>query len=186
MRPLGLRDLALTAGMFLILGALAWNFEQRAAHEIVSTVRVIDGDTIDSRDGRIRLVGIDAPELDQTCDNGVAIYDCGREARERLRQLVGGQEITCATRRKDRYGRFLATCHAGDVNLAARMVETGWAVASGDYDIAEMRARTARRGIWAGDFERPREWRSTRGMASEDGGLFDPVLDRLRLWVDRW
>jgi endonuclease YncB( thermonuclease family) len=184
-RPLGLRDMALTAGMFLILGALAWNFEQRAAHQIASTVRVIDGDTLDMRDGRIRLVGIDAPELDQTCDNGIAIYDCGREARERLRQLVGGDHITCATRRKDRYGRFLATCHAGEVNLAARMVETGWAVAAGDYDLAEMRARTARRGIWAGNFERPSDWRATRGMASEDGGLLDPILDRLRLWADR-
>lgn len=186
MRPLGMRDLALTAGMFLILGALALNFEQRAVHEIISTVRVIDGDTLDTRDGRVRLVGIDAPEIGQTCRTGTAAYDCGREARQRLRQLVDGREITCETRRKDRYGRYLATCRAGDVNLGARMVETGWAVASGDFDLAEMRARTAGRGIWAGDFERPRDWRATRGMASDDGGLFDPVLDRLRLWIDRW
>lgn len=186
MRPLGLRDLALTAGMFLILGALAWNFEQRAMHEIVSSARVIDGDTLDLGEGRVRLVGIDAPEIDQTCHDGIAFYGCGREARERLRQLISGREVTCATRRKDRYGRFLATCHAGGVDIAARMVEGGWAVASGDYDLAELRARTARRGIWAGDFERPREWRATRGLTSEDGGLFDPVVDRLRLWLDGW
>lgn len=184
LRPLGLRDFALTAGMFLILGALAVHFEGRAAHEIVSTVRIIDGDTIETRDGRIRLLGMDAPEIDQTCDNGFAIYACGREASERLRQLVGEREVSCRTKRKDRYGRFLASCRVGDIDLAARMVETGWAVASGDYDIAEMRARTARRGIWAGEFERPGDWRATRGMMSEDGGLFDPILDRLRLWSD--
>ena len=43
------------------------------------------------------------------------------------------------------------------------MVSQGWAVAyyqySYEYSRAEQRAKSARRGIWAGEFEKPWEWR---------------------------
>jgi endonuclease YncB( thermonuclease family) len=39
------------------------------------------------------------------------------------------------------------------------MVEEGFAVAFGAYQIEEAAARSARRGIWASEFERPQEWR---------------------------
>lgn len=185
LRPLGLRDLALTAGMFLVLGALVLHFENRAAHEIGGNARVADGDSLEISGQRIRLLGIDAPELDQTCRKASSSYSCGREAQAALRGFISGNAVACTTKRKDRYNRFLSTCMAGNRNLNLAMVEAGWAVASGDYDLAETRARAAGRGIWAGEFDLPRDWRARQGMAGDDGGLFDAVLDRFRLLLDR-
>ncbi len=49
------------------------------------------------------------------------------------------------------------------VDIGEWMVSQGWAVAyylySYEYSRTEQRARSARRGIWAGDFEKPWEWR---------------------------
>jgi hypothetical protein len=45
------------------------------------------------------------------------------------------------------------------------MVRNGWATAykgrgfSNQYVVAENEARAARRGLWAGSFETPRQWR---------------------------
>ena len=46
----------------------------------VTVTRVIDGDTLDTAQGRIRLFGIDAPERGERCF---------REATERLSELAG-------------------------------------------------------------------------------------------------
>ncbi|MHB2265180.1 thermonuclease family protein [Aliihoeflea sp. PC F10.4] len=180
-----LHDYALTITLFIVLGALAVHFENRSAHEIDGIMRVVDGDTLAMGATRIRLRGMDAPELGQQCTRGGAPYDCGQYARRALVAAIGGEAVTCTARRKDRYGRFVATCYRDNFDLNRMMVEEGWAVASGDYDLAERHARSAGRGIWAGDFESPRDWRARRGMLSEDGGFFDAFVDRLRLLFDR-
>lgn len=180
-----LRDYALTAALFIVLGALAVHFENRAAHEISGAVRVVDGDTLAIGSSRIRLQGLDAPEMGQQCRQSGRSYDCGRQARDALVEAIDGGTIACKARRKDRYGRLVAICYLGDVDLGRRIVEEGWAVASGDYDLAERLARTAGRGIWAGEFERPGDWRAQRGLATDDGGMFDALFDRLRLFFDR-
>lgn len=179
------RDYALTIALFVMLGALVVHFENRAAHEIAGAVRVIDGDTLAIGSDRIRFAGMDAPELGQQCTRGGASYDCGQSARMALISAIDGRQVTCKARRKDRYGRLVATCYRGDVDLNRLMVEEGWALASGDYELAERRARAENRGIWAGAFERPGEWRGQRGMIYEDGGVFDAFFDRLRLLFDR-
>lgn len=184
MRPFGLRDFALTGGLFLLLCALVVHFENRATYEIAGAARVIDGDSLEIGGLRIRLAGIDAPELGQTCNEGTASYACGEQARTALDRLVAGQAVACVTRRKDRYDRFMSTCAAGDRDLNRAMVEAGWAVASGDYHLAEARARRDRRGLWSGTFEDPREWRMRQGMAG-DGGIFDMLFDRVRLLLHR-
>ena len=65
----------------------------------------------------------------------------------------------------DRYGRIVAVCYLGHQDLNQWMVKEGWALAfrsySLDYVTAEDEARTAKRGIWRGDFEPPWEWRAT-------------------------
>jgi endonuclease YncB( thermonuclease family) len=62
----------------------------------------------------------------------------------------------------------LATCRAGDADIATAMVASGWALAfagpAGDrLRGAERRARDARAGLWAGGFERPEDWRRRAG-----------------------
>jgi endonuclease YncB( thermonuclease family) len=133
---------------------------------LVGMARVVDGDGLRIGGHALRLIGIDAPEFDQTCTRASTSYPCGREATDRLAALVAGRRVACALHRRDQYGRLLATCRAGSVDVGERMVTTGWAVSyDGPYDAAEAAARSTRAGIWAGEFERPRSFRRDRGDA---------------------
>jgi endonuclease YncB( thermonuclease family) len=141
--------------------------EVREPHEphgqIAGRVRVIDGDTIDIAGARIRLLGIDAPETDQSCtDAANRTWRCGRVAARVLIDHLGGRPLKCESSGLDRYRRVLAVCvlpDGSDVN--AWMVQQGWALAyySDAYRPQEDEAHAAKRGIWAGTFMPPWEWR---------------------------
>lgn len=123
----------------------------------------IDGDSLRVGNQEIRLSGIDAPELFQICrDQHGREWACGREAHVRLLALLSGGMVDCASSAKDRYGRTLATCSAGPVaDIGEAMVRAGLAVnfMNGRYQAAEAEARTEKRGIWRGSFERPQDYR---------------------------
>lgn len=129
--------------------------------------RVTDGDSLVVNGVRIRLYGIDAPELAQTCLYAGAGYPCGRQAEVALRRLVAGHEIICQSQGNDRYGRVLARCTAATTELNRAMVEAGWAVAYGDYTMQERAARQAGRGLWQGEFEQPQDWRHNQADRPE-------------------
>jgi endonuclease YncB( thermonuclease family) len=137
-------------------------------------LHVADGDSLTLDGIRVRLLGIDAPELDQTCRLAGMTHPCGREAREHLIGLVAGRSVTCSWSREDRYGRRLGRCSAGETDLAAEMVRSGWAVAYGGYEREETEARAHRRGLWSGDFVWPQDFRRDRHDHREPG------------WFDRW
>lgn len=131
---------------------------------IVGIATVIDGDTLVIDDTRIRLQGIDAPELHQNCTGADGHeWPCGFTSRKRLRQIIHGREVSCDPVDTDKYGRTVAVCHAGDTDLNARMVETGWAMAyrtySQSYIPFEEKARKERAGMWDSSFIPPWEWR---------------------------
>jgi endonuclease YncB( thermonuclease family) len=125
---------------------------------------VLDGDTLVVAGKRVRLFGIDAPELDQLCVRDGRTWPCGREAKDALQAIVQQdrvdyhvQEIT------DRYGRVISHCKVGGEDIAAAMVSRGMATAyrrySDQYVGEEKAARREHHGLWAGRFERPEEWR---------------------------
>jgi endonuclease YncB( thermonuclease family) len=128
-------------------------------------VYVVDGDTIDVAGDRVRLFGIDAPERYQDCRDGRGRdYFCGRVAARALAGLIGGGRVTCTPVDRDRYDRDVALCSAGGRDLSEAMVAAGQAIelaqySHGRYAAAEREARTEQRGIWAGSFELPAEWR---------------------------
>ncbi len=126
---------------------------------ISGLTRVVDGDTLAMAGRRIRLTGLDAPELAQTCERGGARWRCGEEARDALRRLVLGAPVTCSVSGRDRYGRDLATCAVAGLDLGAALVRRGMAVASGAYRSEEREARAAGAGVWSGSFEQPADWR---------------------------
>jgi endonuclease YncB( thermonuclease family) len=129
----------------------------------------IDGDSLRLGDREIRLVGIDAPELFQTCRNEHGgEWACGREARSQLSEFLYRDMVNCVSKAKDRYGRTLATCSAGPVaDIGEAMVRAGYAVnfMSGGYQAAEAAARSEKRGIWRGAFEQPQEWRRRKARS---------------------
>jgi endonuclease YncB( thermonuclease family) len=149
-----------------------------------SRYRVPDGDSLERGGLRLRLYGIDAPELKQTCKDGQGNdYPCGEQARTALRELVSGKDVVCKGRGEDKFGRVLAVCEAGDVEINTEMVRLGWAVAysahSVRYVLAERDARNNQRGIWWGEFEQPREFRDRQRAVTKGSliGLDEPDDD---------
>jgi endonuclease YncB( thermonuclease family) len=143
-----------------VAAALWRTLPEAPAGELSGPADVRDGDSINIRSARIRLEGIDAPELGQSCGRPDAAWDCGRAAATHLARLFAGRRVTCAWRRRDRHGRYLARCTAGSDDLNALMVRNGMAVGfGGNYAREENAARAAGHGLWAGPFLRPDVWR---------------------------
>lgn len=166
LRVLG--DMLLAVVVLGLLALVVARLDEGAAIRIEGGASVVDGDTLVIAGERVRLRGLDAPELDQTCRRDGSDYPCGREARKALAELIGARPVECVGRRRDRYGRLLADCRAERTELARAQVVAGWAVAYGDYDKEEAMARDRGQGLWAGEFDRPKDWREMRGGAAED------------------
>lgn len=120
---------------------------------------VADGDSVAIGGVRLRLLGIDAPELAQVCRGAAGEHPCGWEAKAHLEALVAGRPLDCVWDRLDKYGRGLARCRAGSTDLGAAMVRDGWAVAYGAHEAEEAEARRAGRALWSGSFEWPEDFR---------------------------
>lgn len=127
---------------------------------------VLDGDTIRIGATTYRLHGIDAPEKAQTCLRDGVEWLCGQESALYLRSLVQGQQVACEQRDRDRYGRVVAVCRAGEIELNREMVRAGLAWAyrkySLDYVAEEGGARIRAAGIWAAESVPAWEWRRGR------------------------
>ena len=150
--------LALTFTLILLLPI------STAHADITGKPRVIDGDTIYIGDTKIRLHGIDAPEMKQTCRTSKGKEQmCGVLAKQALERLVKGQDVTCKGDTRDRYKRLIAVCYVGQLNINEQMVADGWALAyrrySTDYVRAETLAKSRREGMWRTEFVPPWKWR---------------------------
>lgn len=126
--------------------------------------RLVDGDSFFVGGREVRLKGIDAPEGRQTCTRDGRDWPCGEESRRTLARLIGGRNVACNSIETDQHGRLLGTCSAGTTELNREMVREGFAVAYGGFEAEEREARAARRGLWAGQFQKPRDWRRDHGI----------------------
>lgn len=184
---------ARSVGALLLLAGMAWlvwvwnDVTDPSATPYAPTAqarpRAVDGDSfvVGARQGgnsaptveridpneRVRLDGIDAPELAQLCqraDGGD--WACGAHAHAALADLLATPGLTCTLGARDAYGRRIARCQLpGTGDLGALLVRRGFAVATGRaddprYGFEEEQARVARAGIWQGRFQRPADWRS--------------------------
>lgn len=154
----------------LFFGAFLLAADPTVAQSIVEgPARVVDGDTLRVAHHRIRLLGIDAPERAQTCiieHASSTRWPCGQDATQQLQALVEGEIVNCEAKDQDRYGRIVAVCFAGGRDLNDAMVRSGYAVATPQYSDryieAEKEAKQQRRGIWAGSFQLPADYRLRR------------------------
>lgn len=155
------------------------NFIPPEPATIIGRASVIDADTIEIHGQRIRLWGIDAPERRQTCTRAGESYRCGTEAANALSAQIGQATVACRPRGgPDRYRRVVAVCYRYEFessrvrartlsDLGGYMVARGWAVdfprySRSEYAPLQREAQAARRGVWAGEFKMPWEWRAAR------------------------
>jgi endonuclease YncB( thermonuclease family) len=139
---------------------------------MTGTASVIDADTLEIRGERIRLVGIDAPESGQKCLSPDAKFvRCGTIAANALDKWINRQTVTCEIEGKDRYGRLLGQCRVGGENMQEWLVSNGHAIAYRSYSTAyvqaELEARKAKAGVWAGEFVAPWDWRQGLRLPGE-------------------
>lgn len=91
--------------------------------------RIIDGDTFDCAGTRVRLQGIDAPETEGHCRPG---RNCApgdpNASTANLHRLVRWSKVICRKTDIDGYGRTVARCSAGDVDLSCAQVDGGYAI----------------------------------------------------------
>lgn len=141
------------------------------AETVTGRASVVDGDTLDIRGTRFRLQGVDTPESAQMCgDASGTDYPCGRKAAFALSDKIGAGNVSCDVIEKDRYGRSVAVCRLGSEDLNGWLVAQGLGMVYRQYSTAYVRqeeeAKAAKRGIWAGQFTPPWDWR--RGKRVND------------------
>ncbi|SDM94925.1 Endonuclease YncB, thermonuclease family [Methylobacterium phyllostachyos] len=158
-----------TLALLLLCGPAA------AAGTISGPATVIDGDTIEVQGTRIHLYGIDAPETAQSCETAKGLeYRCGREAAHALRARIGSAPVTCEKHGPVAGGRLVGLCQVHGEDLSAWMAAQGLALASRQvttaYVAQEGHAWATRRGIWAGTFEKPADWRHDRRRVEASAG----------------
>ena len=138
-----------------------------AEYLLANASRVIDGDTLEvltdtQSSVRVRLQGIDAPELSQAY---------GDAARQSLAQCLLGHTVVVRGDKTDRYGRTVGVVYADGVDCNLNQIKLGmaWhykayqaeqsAAERRDYARAETQARAARLGLWAECAIAPWDWR---------------------------
>jgi micrococcal nuclease len=144
--------LIFAAGVLLVQAAV-WMASRRTARAfMIRSPLAIDGDTLFSDGMKIRIFGIDAPEMDQPG---------GEEAKRKMAEMVKGRRIRVESVETDAYGRTVARVYAGASDLGAAMVAGGYALARcAPYRPAEARARRKSLGLWRnGGIEDPAAWR---------------------------
>ncbi|MDD2324951.1 MAG: hypothetical protein PHW63_02920 [Alphaproteobacteria bacterium] len=124
---------------------------------------VIDGQ-------KIILWGIDTLAPDQQCWQGDMAWGCGESSIIALRHFVEGRSVTCEIQHyaDEESNVAVAKCFrpkgSGRQDIAARMVEQGWATergstSGGAYYEEEQEAQEFKRGVWSGRFQSAQDWR---------------------------
>ncbi len=169
----------------VFLGGIAYAtvwLDGQSSQEFTGKTYVVDGDSLVINEAKLRLVGIDAPELRQTCKKNGQDWPCGIKSRQALSALVKQGGVVCISEGLDKYDRWLVACRNTAGSMNAEMVRQGWALAYGRYSALEKSPRVARKGIWIGEFERPQEWREAQrgGLASLVSFNANVVVSKLR------
>ena len=144
-----------------------------AKSEVAFVQRAVDGDTLKLSDGRrVRLIGVDTPELHysekllrdskRTRKDIREIQELGAKAADFTRKLCEGKSVKIETdvRKLDKYGRLLAYIYLEDGTFVnAKILEEGYGqvmtippdVKYADYFLKlERKARESGKGLWAG------------------------------------
>ncbi|HTP83386.1 MAG TPA: thermonuclease family protein [Alphaproteobacteria bacterium] len=151
----------------LVGGALVIVAARAAAAELNGPAQVVDGNRIAIGGNVVRLFGIDAPDEDQMCERRGAAWRCGQDAGWALAERLERHWVLCEIRTDapaDASEPVPAVCYleGRQIDVNAWMVVQGWALAdpgAAVYAAEQQTAERAGRGLWAGKFDPPWEWR---------------------------
>jgi endonuclease YncB( thermonuclease family) len=142
------------------------------ADSLSGRASVLDGDSIEIRGQRVRILDIDAPESGQLCFRRGEIIEqgawrCGVQAAKALADWIGQQSVTCDTTTIGPRKGWLSRCTVAGQDIAVWLAANGWAVpsrtsTSDAVRAAAEQAKTAGIGVWSGAFTSPWEWRAAR------------------------
>ena len=122
-----------------------------AADNLTGQASIVDGDMLEIHGTRIRLWGMDAPESSQLCGGEDSLqYRCGAKAATDLDALIAGRSVSCIPISLDQYGRTVASCSVGGVDLGEWLVRNGLALnwpqySKGKLDAIQREAKHAGR-----------------------------------------
>ena len=84
------------------------------AEQVQAVPQVVDADTVYAGSTKIRLSGIDAPEMNQICiDSSGKNWSCGIDAKEKLQAFAHDRPWLCDLTGTDVYKRHLGSCSVG-------------------------------------------------------------------------
>ena len=130
------------------------------------TIKIVDGDTIHLNGEKIRFIGIDTPELKQSCLKDGVKDLCGVTAKQILIDKIGNNNVECINEGKDRYKRTLAECFVNNESLSSYLVRSGYAFAYRRYSKKfipdEDYARVNKIGMWSMEFDYPWVYRKSK------------------------
>ena len=166
----GRSRLPLLAG--ILASGLVWHNPAEADEVLHGRAEVIDGGTLRIGERRVSLIGIVAPDLDQSCSDAQdQPYSCGREAARALANHISAVAIACEPHNATG-DTAVALCRVGDEDLGAWMVGRGYAVPDEtrmpDYTKAADRAWGRRLGLWSGVFQDLTERRTRQNEVIPD------------------
>lgn len=155
----------------------------------------VDGGTLRIDGKLVRLIGIEAPEIDQRC-GGASGARCGAAAQSALRDLVRSRPVRCEASGTGDGGGLLAICTLAGRDLAAELTAKGLVFAQqglfARYGAREREARDAKLGLWrTANPERPqayrdRRWEEARRAAPEGCPIKGHLVGKERRYVLPW
>ncbi len=130
---------------------------------ISSVSRIVSGDTLTLGNQIVKLYGVAAPDISQTCaDSSGRGYRCGQQSVSWLSGWLADNTIKCHILAKDDRGVLIGVCMLGPYDIGAALINSGWAVAdirqTQIYLPYQNQALSNRRGLWQGEFYMPWDW----------------------------
>jgi endonuclease YncB( thermonuclease family) len=164
--------------------------------DVSGLATVIDGDTLDIDGRRVRLEGIDAPEIAQVCDKADGrSWACGRAAADALVSLTSRRRVTCRSDGTDKYDRMLGVCSVDGLEINAELVRRGLAWAFVKYSTSylkqESEAKAASAGVWQGHAEpawiyRENRWKVAEGDAPKGCAIKGNISEKGHIYHMPW
>jgi endonuclease YncB( thermonuclease family) len=145
-----------------------------AATVLEGRVSVASAEMVRLHGRLLHLSGIEAPDRQQTCtrDGKQGTWRCGEAAIAALERLARSKTFRCVTQgQPDTAGRTEASCTVDGRDVAGELVKDGHVFSAatffGGYAAQEAEAKRGKAGVWAGEVERPGEYRAKLWAAAK-------------------